>query len=69
MGLCGLVLKSQPLLLDEAADEMGKKFMWDSLPPYLTESEKSTTVFGDGEFLQVSVLFLFSRRWKEFFVF
>jgi len=36
---------------DDAADEMGKKFMWDSLPPFLNRKEKETTVADDGEFM------------------
>jgi len=37
---------------DFAADQMGKKFVWDSLPPYVTRQEKTVTVAEDGEFME-----------------
>lgn len=46
-----LVNKVAEIDADDAADEMGKKFIWDSLPPYLTTKEKDKTVDEDGEFL------------------
>ncbi len=35
--------------VDAAADQMGKKLMHDTLPPYLSASEQSRCVQGDGE--------------------
>lgn len=46
-----LVAKVGDIDADDGADEMGKKFIWDSLPPYLTRKEKDKTVIEDGEFL------------------
>nr|CAD7452629.1 unnamed protein product [Timema tahoe] len=34
--------------VDAAADQMGKQFMHDALPPVLTPEEKQSSVFGDG---------------------
>lgn len=49
--LTTLVEKVMHVEADAAADEMGKKFIWDSLPPYITRKEKDITVNDDGEFL------------------
>lgn len=35
--------------VDAACDQMGKEFMIDALPPYLSKEERSLTVYGDGE--------------------
>lgn len=35
--------------IDAAVDQIGKKFIHDSLPPHLSEYEKERTAFGDGE--------------------
>jgi len=37
---------------DLAADQLGKKLIWDSLPPYFTSKEKRRSVYMDGEFIQ-----------------
>lgn len=37
--------------VDTAADQLGRKFMYDSLPPVLTNEEKLCSVRNDGEFL------------------
>lgn len=51
-----LVTKVGNLEADAAADVMGKKFVWDSLPPYLTRKEKDKTVAEDGEFLNNGIV-------------
>ena len=33
--------------VDDAADQMGKKFQTDALPPYISKEEKQRTVFGE----------------------
>ena len=38
--------------VDHAADMMGKKFIWDSLPPVLTEVEQTLTSAKDGEYME-----------------
>ncbi len=47
----GLVTKLTEQPADFACDAMAKKFIWDSLPPYLNSKERKTTVFEDGEFM------------------
>lgn len=47
----GLVTKLTEEPADFACDAMAKKFIWDSLPPYLNSKERKTTVFEDGEFM------------------
>lgn len=37
--------------INMAADQLGRKFMYDSLPPVLTNEEKLHTVRNDGEVL------------------
>lgn len=37
------------LEIDGAADQLGRKFMYDSLPPVLTPEEVRLSVKGDGE--------------------
>lgn len=37
--------------IDEGVDQLGRKFMYDSLPPVLTSAEKSLSVREDGEYL------------------
>jgi hypothetical protein len=49
--LRSLMSKVLEMNADDAADEMGKKMMWDSLPPCLTRKEKEVTVEDDGEFM------------------
>lgn len=46
-----LVTKLTEEPADFACDAMAKKFIWDSLPPYLNSKERKTTVFEDGEFM------------------
>jgi len=36
---------------DYAADQVGKKFMCDSLPPFINSKEKERSVYGGGEFM------------------
>jgi len=36
---------------DFAADQVGKKFICDSLPPFINSNEKERTVYGGGEFM------------------
>jgi hypothetical protein len=42
---------------DNAADQMGKKFIWDSLPPFATARERNTTSANDGEFMEEGQVF------------
>ncbi|CAG7836077.1 unnamed protein product [Allacma fusca] len=42
---------------DIAADQMGKKFIWDSLPPFLTARERNTSAANDGEFMEEGQVF------------
>lgn len=42
---------------DHAADAMGKKFIWDSIPPFFNTKEKETCVMEDGEFMQNGKVF------------
>jgi hypothetical protein len=51
-----LITKVAHVNADDAADEMGKKFIWDSLPPHLTRKEKDLTVVEDGEFLNNGIV-------------
>lgn len=37
--------------IDTAADELGRKFMYDSLPPVPTDEEKAVSCRGDGDYL------------------
>jgi len=46
-GLMSKLFKHAPV--DDAVDQMGKKLMYDALPPALEVSEKLRTVAGDGE--------------------
>ncbi|XP_018330230.1 ribosomal oxygenase 1 [Agrilus planipennis] len=38
--------------IDAAADQLGKQFMWDALPPVLSKQEKECSVHGNGEQLK-----------------
>lgn len=38
--------------VDTAADELGRKFMYDSVPPVLNSDEEDHSVRGDGEYLE-----------------
>ncbi|XP_022914586.2 ribosomal oxygenase 1 [Onthophagus taurus] len=42
---------SEYVSVDNGADQLGRKFMYDSLPPQLTESERVRTCKQDGDFL------------------
>lgn len=35
--------------IDAAVDQMGKQYIHDSLPPYINESERSRSIYGNGE--------------------
>lgn len=35
--------------IDAAVDQMAKQFIHDSLPPYMNESERSRSIYGNGE--------------------
>lgn len=39
------------MAVDNAADQLGRKFMYDSMPPVLLDNEKSRTCREDGEHL------------------
>ncbi|CAL8144304.1 unnamed protein product [Orchesella dallaii] len=52
-----LVTKIAKEPADFAADAMGKKFIWDSLPPFLSSKERETCVVEDGEFMQEGRVF------------
>ncbi|ODM99969.1 Bifunctional lysine-specific demethylase and histidyl-hydroxylase NO66 [Orchesella cincta] len=52
-----LVTKLAKEPADFAADAMGKKFIWDSLPPFLSSKERETCVVEDGEFMQEGRVF------------
>lgn len=44
-----MVALSKYVDVDSAVDQLGRKFMYDALPPALISSEKSVSVAGDGE--------------------
>ncbi len=45
--LLGKLINYAPI--DSAVDQLGKQFLYDSLPPCLTESEKMRSIHGNGE--------------------
>lgn len=42
--------------VDEAADQLGRKFMHDAVPPLLSSKEKKCSVKEDGEFLSEGIV-------------
>lgn len=43
--------------IDDAADELGRKFMHDCMPPILMQSEVRRTSKGDGDFMKNGQVF------------